>query len=47
MGGNKLIEIVGVRLKKLGKIVFYTSFGIELEKGDKVIVDATNGETLR
>lgn len=37
-------NIVGVRFKKLGKIYFFNPKNLELEKGEKVIVDTAQGE---
>ena len=37
-------NIIGVRFKKLGKIYFFNPRNLKLEKGDKVIVETTQGE---
>ena len=37
-------NIIGVRFKKLGKIYFFNPRKLKLEKGDKVIVETTQGE---
>ena len=37
-------NIVGIRFKKLGKIYFFNPKGIKVEKGDKVIVETSQGE---
>ena len=44
MGGNKFKNIIGVRFKKLGKIYFFNPKGLKVKKGDKVIVETTQGE---
>ena len=44
MGGCKLKNIIGVRFKKLGKIYFFNPKNLKLKKGDKVIVETTQGE---
>lgn len=36
--------IIGVRFKKLGKIYFFNPKNLKLKKGDKVIVETTQGE---
>ncbi|MFH1662833.1 MAG: stage 0 sporulation family protein [Chloroflexota bacterium] len=43
MGGNNTKEAVGVRFKRNGKIYYFDPSGIELEMGDKVIVDTARG----
>ena len=37
-------NIVGIRFKKLGKIYFFNPKGIKVQKGDKVIVETSQGE---
>ena len=37
-------NIVGVRFKRLGKIYFFNPKGIKVQKGDKVIVETSQGE---
>ena len=44
MGGNKLKNIIGVRFKKLGKIYFFNPKNLKVKKGDKVIVETSQGE---
>ena len=44
MGGCKFKNIIGVRFKKLGKIYFFNPKNLKLKKGDKVIVETTQGE---
>ena len=46
MEGRKsnLKNIIGVRFKKLGKIYFFNPKDIKVRKGDKVIVETTQGE---
>ena len=46
MGKGKinLKNIVGIRFKKLGKIYFFNPKGIKVQKGDKVIVETSQGE---
>ena len=39
-------RIIGVRFKRLGKIYFFDPKWIEVNKGDKVIVDTTQGEEI-
>lgn len=39
-------NIVGIKFKKLGKIYFFNPKGLDLEKGDKVIVETSQGEDL-
>ena len=39
-----MINIVGVRFKKLGKIYFFNPKNIKVKKGDKVIVETAQGE---
>ena len=47
MKGNKnLKNIIGIRFKKLGKIYFFNPKGLKVKKGDKVIVETTQGEEL-
>ena len=47
MKGNKnLKNIIGIRFKKLGKIYFFNPKGLKAKKGDKVIVETTQGEEL-
>ncbi|UCG55554.1 MAG: stage 0 sporulation family protein [Dehalococcoidia bacterium] len=38
-----MTEIVGVRFKKSGKIYYFDSSGLELEIGDKVVVETIKG----
>lgn len=44
MGGSKLKNIIGVRFKKLGKIYFFNPKGLNVKKGDKVIVETAQGD---
>lgn len=37
-------NIIGIRFKKLGKIYFFNPNGLKVKKGDKVIVETTQGE---
>ena len=37
-------NIIGIRFKKLGKIYFFNPKGLKVKKGDKVIVETTQGE---
>ena len=37
-------NIIGVRFKKLGKIYFFNPKGLKVKKGDKVIVETSQGE---
>ena len=37
-------NIIGIRFKKLGKIYFFNPKGLKVAKGDKVIVETTQGE---
>ncbi len=39
-------EVVGVRFKKPGKIYFFNPGYIQLQKGDKVIVETSSGEDI-
>ena len=39
-------RIIGVRFKRLGKIYFFDPKWLEVKKGDKVIVDTTQGEEI-
>lgn len=39
-------NIIGIRFKKLGKIYFFNPRGLRIKKGDKVIVETTQGEEL-
>ena len=39
-------NIIGVRFKKLGKIYFFNPKNLKVKKGDKVIVETTQGEEL-
>jgi len=41
-----LKNIIGIRFKKLGKIYFFNPKGLKVKKGDKVIVETTQGEEL-
>lgn len=45
-GKITLKNIVGIRFKKLGKIYFFNPKGLKVKKGDKVIVETTQGEEL-
>lgn len=40
---KKTVDIVGVRFKTAGKVYTFSAAGIELEKGDMVIVDTARG----
>ena len=44
MGGIGLKNIIGVRFKKLGKIYFFNPKNVNVKKGDKVIVETSQGE---
>lgn len=37
-------NIIGIRFKKLGKIYFFNPKGLRVKKGDKVIVETSQGE---
>ena len=37
-------NIIGIRFKKLGKIYFFNPKGLKVRKGDKVIVETSQGE---
>ena len=37
-------NIIGVRFKKLGNIYFFNPKGLKVKKGDKVIVETSQGE---
>ena len=37
-------NIIGIRFKKLGKIYFFNPKGLKVKKGDKVIVETSQGE---
>ena len=37
-------NIIGIRFKKLGKIYFFNPRGLKVKKGDKVIVETSQGE---
>ena len=37
-------NIVGIRFKKLGKIYFFNPKGLKIKKGDKVVVETSQGE---
>jgi cell fate regulator YaaT (PSP1 superfamily) len=39
-----LKNIIGIRFKKLGKIYFFNPRGLKVKKGDKVIVETSQGE---
>lgn len=39
-------NIVGIRFKRLGKIYFFNPKSIKLQKGDKVVVETSQGEEL-
>ncbi len=39
-------NIIGIRFKKLGKIYFFNPKGLKIRKGDKVIVETSQGEEL-
>ena len=39
-------NIIGIRFKKLGKIYFFNPNGLKVKKGDKVIVETSQGEEL-
>ena len=45
-GNKNLKNIIGIRFKKLGKIYFFNPKGLKVKKGDKVIVETTQGEEL-
>lgn len=45
MKGRKILKnIIGIRFKKLGKIYFFNPKGLRVRKGDKVIVETSQGE---
>ena len=37
-----MIEVIGVRFKKAGKIYYFGPNGIEIKKGQNVIVETAN-----
>ena len=39
-------NIIGIRFKKLGKIYFFNPKGLKVKKGDKVVVETSQGEEL-
>ncbi len=39
LGGNPLIEIIGVRFKKVGKTYYFSPNGLKIEKGSYVVVE--------
>ncbi|MCI8618431.1 MAG: stage 0 sporulation family protein [Clostridia bacterium] len=39
-------NIIGIRFKKLGKIYFFNPKGFRVKKGDKVVVETSQGEEL-
>lgn len=39
-------NIIGIRFKKLGKIYFFNPKGLKIRKGDKVVVETSQGEEL-
>lgn len=39
-------NIIGIRFKKLGKIYFFNPKGLNINKGDKVVVETSQGEEL-
>jgi cell fate regulator YaaT (PSP1 superfamily) len=41
-----LKNIIGIRFKKLGKIYFFNPKGFRVKKGDKVVVETSQGEEL-
>ena len=38
-----MIDVSGVRFKKVGKVYYFDRGGLEMKKGDKVIVETTRG----
>ena len=44
--GKILKNIIGVRFKKLGKIYLFNPKNLHIKKGDKVIVETTQGEEI-
>ena len=44
--GKILKNIIGVRFKKVGKIYFFNPKNLHIKKGDKVIVETTQGEEI-
>lgn len=44
--GEKLKNIIGVRFKKLGKIYFFNPKNWKVSKGEKVVVETTQGEEI-
>ena len=38
-----MIEVIGVRFKKAGKIYYFGPNGIEIKKGQNVIVETARG----
>lgn len=43
--GNRILKnIIGIRFKKLGKIYFFNPDGLKVKKGDKIIVETSQGE---
>ena len=39
-------RIIGVRFKRLGKIYFFDPKWLEVKKGEKVVVETTQGEEI-
>ena len=39
-------RIIGVRFKRLGKIYFFDPKWLEVQKGEKVVVETTQGEEI-
>ncbi len=45
-GDNKLVDVVGVRFKKTGRVYYFDPSGIELKVGDLVVVETARGLEL-
>ncbi len=46
VGGIELIEVVGIRFKKAGKIYYFAPNGIDMVRGDRVIVETVRGTEI-
>ena len=42
-GGLKMIKVIGVRFKKAGKIYYFDPTGLNIEKGNYVVVETARG----
>ena len=45
-GVTGLIEIIGVRFKRTGKIYYFDPAGLKFQKGDRVVVETARGVEL-